>query len=190
MENKKNKVVETLSQVTMAPAISKPTTPLILSRYARNFSKLNRGLAATFLNLPIAATVVEFNLPGDGGLISSSSDVFRTAFCHSGIFSSFDAWFPLVDFLLESTGVLWLTSSFFLLGTSLSFPLCELFFLLKKVKPLKFPEPESFVSRVFLPLLLCKSSIPELSLLDSSRSSLCIQALTTTIINLNELKIY
>ena len=63
MENKRNKVVETRSHVTIIPAILKPTTLRMLSKYDRNFSKLNRGrfLVACFLNLlmAVAAATVE-----------------------------------------------------------------------------------------------------------------------------------
>ena len=63
MENNKNNVVDTKSHVTIIPAILKPTTLRMLSKYDKNFSKLNRGrfLVACFLNLltAVAAATVE-----------------------------------------------------------------------------------------------------------------------------------
>jgi len=54
IENSRNSVVETKSHVTMIPAILNPTTLRMLSKYDKNFSKLNRGLFLALRNLLIA----------------------------------------------------------------------------------------------------------------------------------------
>ena len=182
----KNNVVETLSQVIIKPAISKPTSPLILSRYAKNFSKLNLGLIAdAFLNFPIAEVVVGLRTGlDDRDLDISSPEACMTASCHNGILRDFlvelpNGWSSAISEVSKFSDISLGLSLFWCLGAIFG----ELFFFLRK------PSLVNFVCGVFLLWLCWRSSTPESSLLESSRSSLCIHAFTTTMINLKAKKI-
>ena len=141
MDNMKNNVVETLSQVIIKPAISKPTSPLILSRYAKNFSKLNLALIAdAFLNFPIAELVVGLRTGlDDRDLDISSPEACMTASCHNGILRDFpvelpNGWSSAISEASKFNDISLGLSLFWCLGAIFG----ELFFFLRKPSLVNF----------------------------------------------------